>query len=75
MVIIAQELNKTNDVKMYTILLEKAKKAFETKLWNGKYYNFDCSENATTVMADQLCGHWYLRSCGFKYEVSQFLYL
>lgn len=20
-------------------------------------------------MSDQLCGHWYLRSCGFEYEV------
>ncbi|KAF2897843.1 hypothetical protein ILUMI_08327 [Ignelater luminosus] len=69
MITIAQALNKTNDVKIYTILLEKAKKAFETKLWNGKYYNFDCSDNATSVMSDQLCGHWYLRSCGFKYEV------
>ena len=20
-------------------------------------------------MSDQLCGHWYLRSCGFDYEI------
>lgn len=69
MVIITKELDKATDTKVYSALLEKAKKAFESKLWNGKYYNFDCSENAASIMADQLCGHWYLRSCGFKYEV------
>lgn len=69
MVVIARELNKNKDESMYAAILEKAKSAFENKLWNGKYYNFDCSDLASSIMADQLCGHWYLRTCGFDYEV------
>ncbi|KAF5292347.1 hypothetical protein FQA39_LY03381 [Lamprigera yunnana] len=69
MVIISRELNKTKDEDKYATLLERAKSAFENKLWNGRYYNFDCSKNASTIMADQLCGHWYLRSCDLEYEV------
>ncbi|XP_031340395.1 non-lysosomal glucosylceramidase isoform X3 [Photinus pyralis] len=69
MVVIARELNKNEDENMYAGILEKAKTAFEDKLWNGKFYNFDCSKLASSVMADQLCGHWYLRCSGFEYEV------
>lgn len=38
----------------------------------GQYYKFDASRNrwSDSIMADQLCGHWYLRACGFNYEVS-----
>lgn len=55
----------------YGSTLEKAKSAFEKKLWNGEYYNFDCAKNsgASTIMADQLCGLWYLRASGVKTEV------
>ena len=52
------------------MLLTKGKLAFEQKLWNGRYYNFDSStDEGCSIMADQLCGHWYLRSCGFAHEV------
>ncbi|KAH7723818.1 bile acid beta-glucosidase [Aphelenchoides avenae] len=45
----------------YTEILRKAKKVYEEKLWNGRYYNFDeGSLSQDTVMADQLCGYWYL---------------
>lgn len=44
--------------------------AFDKKLWNGKYFNFDCSKNCRTIMADQLSGHWYLVNCGIKEEVN-----
>jgi len=48
--------------------LIKLKKVFERKLWNGSYYNFDSSGSYTskTIMADQLAGEWYSRSCGLE---------
>lgn len=56
-----------DDIMFFSKLLAKAKLSFEEKLWNGKYYNFDVNHKA--IMADQLCGHWYLRACGFQYQV------
>lgn len=52
-------------------ILQKAKVSFEEKLWNGEYYNFDSSSKSQgkTIMSDQLCGLWYIRSCGLKNEV------
>lgn len=70
MTVITQTLDKLEDNQVYADLLKRGKQAFEDKLWNGKYYNFDCSVEKQTIMADQLCGHWYLRSCGLHYEVS-----
>lgn len=62
----ADVLNKPDDKQKYSLLLEKAKKAYDKKLWNGKYYNFDCSDKEyKSIMADQLCGHWYLSCCGY----------
>jgi non-lysosomal glucosylceramidase len=67
---IADALQKTEDKDKFQKLLDKGKVAFERKLWNGRNYNFDCSnEECRSIMADQLCGQWYLRSCGFNYEV------
>lgn len=72
MVHMCDQLNKPVDKKKYEALLEKGKVAYEKKLWNGTYYNFDCSKDERySVMADQLCGHWYLRCCGFKHEVRE----
>ncbi|KAF5300882.1 hypothetical protein FQR65_LT09044 [Abscondita terminalis] len=69
MVVMSRELNKYSDETKYAAVLEKGREAYESKLWNGRYYNFDCSKHAKTIMSDQLCGHWYLRACGFDYEV------
>lgn len=70
MVAMAEKLNKTADKEMYEDLLNRGKVAYEKKLWNGKYYRFDCSlKECQSIMADQLCGHWYLKCCGFGYEV------
>ncbi|RZC10207.1 non-lysosomal glucosylceramidase [Asbolus verrucosus] len=70
---IADLLEKHDDKEKFQKLLDKGKMAFERKLWNGKYYNFDCSnEECRSIMADQLCGQWYLRNSGFNYEVSRF---
>ncbi|KAL3286494.1 hypothetical protein HHI36_000999 [Cryptolaemus montrouzieri] len=66
----AERLGKQEDVDKFNALLEKGKESFERKLWNGIYYNFDCSTDQNkAIMADQLCGHWYIRSSGFNYEV------
>lgn len=63
-------LEMPEDADKYKETLEKGKKAFNEKLWNGKFYRFDTSDECKeTVMSDQLCGHWYMRLCGFSYEV------
>ncbi|KAK0606726.1 hypothetical protein LWI29_003472 [Acer saccharum] len=38
----------------------KAKLAYEEKLWNGSYYNYDSgsSNNSKSIQADQLAGQW-----------------
>ncbi|XP_058791221.1 non-lysosomal glucosylceramidase [Phymastichus coffea] len=67
----AELLGEHEDAKKYKEILDRGKIAFQEKLWNGKYYNFDCSkdESRKSIMSDQLCGHWLLRACGFTYEV------
>ncbi|CAH9086261.1 unnamed protein product [Cuscuta epithymum] len=44
----------------------EAKSAFETKLWNGSYFNYDSgsSSNSKSIQADQLAGQWYMASSG-----------
>lgn len=70
MSVMATLLDQPNDCLRYQDILEKGKHSLEEKLWNGSYYRFDLSHNhRDTIMADQLCGHWYLKSCGFDYEI------
>lgn len=73
MIKMAECLEKSDDQKYYMQLFEKGKAAYENLLWNGSYYNFDESTNESkSIMADQLCVHWYLRCCGVKnYPVSK----
>nr|XP_022910294.1 non-lysosomal glucosylceramidase [Onthophagus taurus] len=68
---ITKVLGKSDDYDFYKEIFDRGQKSFEKKLWNGKFYNFDCgSKNPSeTIMSDQLCGHWYLRTSGLKYEV------
>jgi len=44
----------------------KAKYAFESKLWNGSYFNYDSgsSSNSKSIHSDQLAGQWYTASSG-----------
>ncbi|KAL7594536.1 hypothetical protein Lser_V15G29538 [Lactuca serriola] len=44
----------------------KAKAAFEAKLWNGSYFNYDSgsSGNSKSIQADQLAGQWYMAASG-----------
>lgn len=74
MSVMATILDQPNDCLRYQDILEKGKHSLEEKLWNGSYYRFDtCISHKDTIMADQLCGHWYLKTCGFDYEVRRAL--
>uniref|UniRef100_A0A1I7UT09 Non-lysosomal glucosylceramidase n=2 Tax=Caenorhabditis tropicalis TaxID=1561998 RepID=A0A1I7UT09_9PELO len=49
--------------KLFRSTLEKAKKVFIDVLWTGTYFRFcERSRSRETVMADQLCGYWFLQS-------------
>nr|CDS31171.1 non lysosomal glucosylceramidase [Hymenolepis microstoma] len=50
----------------YEEVLEKAKKNYYDKLWNECCFRYDIRDNKANpiIMADQMCGHWLLRSCG-----------
>ncbi|XP_049963211.1 non-lysosomal glucosylceramidase [Schistocerca serialis cubense] len=67
----AEILNHPEESIHYSEILARAKEAFNSKLWNGEYYNFDASNSSQSksIMADQLCGLWYLRACGVTEEV------
>ena len=67
----AKLFNDSEALDKYSKILKQAKSAYDEKLWNGKYYKYDCSNSNynDSIMTDMCCGHWYLRSSGFKYEV------
>lgn len=58
-------------LNQFSEILQRAKSAFQDKLWNGTYYNFDCSpeSRSKSIMSDQLCGLWYLKSSGLQNEI------
>lgn len=57
----AEELGRQEEAREYAGRLERARVAYEKKLWNGEYFDFDeHSEHRNTIMADQLCGLWYM---------------
>jgi len=70
---IAEKMEDTECVKEYSELLERGKKSYEEKLWNGEYYNYDSSSSAhhDSIMADQLAGQWYAKACGLKPIVAE----
>jgi non-lysosomal glucosylceramidase len=45
---------------------ERGRVAYESKLWNGQYYNYDSSRSSycDSIMADMLAGQWYAHACG-----------
>merc|ERR1739838_442311 len=54
MVEAAKVLKINVHVKEFTDMLESAKEAYQKHLWNGRYFNYDCSTNEqhrTSVMA------------------------
>ncbi|VDO06942.1 unnamed protein product [Rodentolepis nana] len=50
----------------YEAVLTKAKKNYYDNLWNDCCFRCDIRDNKANpiIMADQMCGHWLLRSCG-----------
>jgi len=61
----ARVLNIKEDEDRYNELLNKATEAYQEHLWNGRYFNYDCSSNQkyrTSVMADQCAGQWFLEA-------------
>lgn len=66
---ICKIVGNMDEMKKYTEILDKGKAAFDTKLWNGSYYNYDSSTTSghdDSVMTDQLAGHWFLRASGIE---------
>ncbi|KAK9498238.1 hypothetical protein O3M35_004097 [Rhynocoris fuscipes] len=66
----ASILKEDEILKEFKPILLKAAAAFDKKLWNGKYYNFDSSNgsHSNSIMADQLCGLWYLNCCNIMVD-------
>ncbi|VDK43819.1 unnamed protein product [Anisakis simplex] len=61
--VMADEIGDKQCAKRFAETLKRAREAYIKKLWNGEYYNFDeHSRSKRTIMADQLCGYWFLHS-------------
>ncbi|URD94902.1 hypothetical protein MUK42_29117 [Musa troglodytarum] len=62
----AQRLGDRAYAEKCKIKFLKAKPVFESKLWNGSYFNYDSgsSSNSRSIQADQLAGQWYTASSG-----------
>ncbi|XP_076924518.1 uncharacterized protein LOC143586990 [Bidens hawaiensis] len=62
----AAQLGDSTTAEGYKRKFIKAKAAFESKLWNGSYFNYDSgsSSNSKSIQADQLAGQWYMASSG-----------
>ncbi|XP_066245267.1 non-lysosomal glucosylceramidase [Euwallacea similis] len=61
----AKCLGLTKDQEFYQKIFDKGVKTFNSKLWNGKYYSFDCSnDQSASIMSDQLNAQWYLGCIG-----------
>lgn len=62
----AEELGQVEDLAEFSEILERGRKSYEDKLWNGLYYNYDSSSSVhhNSIMADQLAGQWFLKASG-----------
>ena len=56
----AEEMGREERARAYRDQLSRAQAAYEAKLWNGSYYDYDAggSRHHDSVMADQMCGPW-----------------
>src|SRR5579883_2761027 len=62
---IALKVGDPNTAGQYTTLFRRAQMAYISKLWNGKYFDYDTrSEHRSDIMADQLAGQWYANLTG-----------
>ncbi len=51
-------------IATYQTWLEQSRPIYQEKLWNGQYYRLDSDSGSDVVMADQLCGQFYVRLLG-----------
>lgn len=63
---LADLLGKGELAGQYRATLARGQAAYQQKLWNGRYFNYDSSRtrHSGSIMADQLAGQWYVRACG-----------
>lgn len=64
--VLAEAVGQSELAARYRATLARGRDAYAGKLWNGRYFNYDASDSPQhdSIMADQLAGHWYARSCG-----------
>jgi len=44
--------------------LDRARRSYDEKLWNGRYYDYDTgSRHHDSLMSDQMAGQWYAELC------------
>ncbi|XP_055282970.1 non-lysosomal glucosylceramidase isoform X2 [Moschus berezovskii] len=50
----------------FSSILSRGQEAYDRLLWNGRYYNYDCSSQpqSYSIMSDQCAGQWFLRASG-----------
>ena len=67
---LARIMNDTEAEKEFTAMLEKGKKNFHARLWNGEYYDLCVDKkkdiNDPGCMAEQVSGNLYARLCGIE---------
>jgi non-lysosomal glucosylceramidase len=62
---IALKVGDPNAASEYNALFRRAQVAYVTKLWNGKYFDYDTrGEYRSDIMAEQLAGQWYANLTG-----------
>ena len=66
--LVTPEEKRRERLEFYTQLSKEAAAVYEAKLWNGKYFNYDSSKSGhhDSIMADQLCGWFYLLASGLE---------
>ncbi|KAH7439550.1 hypothetical protein KP509_04G066500 [Ceratopteris richardii] len=62
----AELLHHKDIAKSFRFKFNQAKEAYERKLWNGTYFNYDSgvSSNSNSIQADQLAGQMYMYASG-----------
>jgi len=69
---LATDIGETASAEQWTNLLAKASRRFESKLWNGEYFNLWATnkDRDECCMSDQLSGEWYTGQMGLGHSVS-----
>ena len=70
--IIAERVGEKSYADKWNAILNKGKKSFEEKMWNGEYYDLWRNKDVTdeSLMTDQLDGEWFLRMMGIEGNLS-----